>query len=110
VPGGKSSLERVEKQQQHLQLLLEDMARATTDPEVDFEDHPLCEETEEDEDEPPTATERSAPSPAPERRSRNRSADLGAGEADDEGLPDRDEALSEGDSSYGDDPQFAGAP
>jgi hypothetical protein len=93
----------------------EDMARATTQPEVGFEDHPLCSEPEDNEDsdkeEPPSSSRKSAPSSAPERSTRStaRARDLEE-ESEGEGLSDRDEALSKGESSYGDDPQFAGPP
>jgi hypothetical protein len=87
------------------------MVRSTTEePDVGFEDHPLCSpEGSEGQDE--EEAKESAPSPAPERstRSRARAVDL-EDESEGAGLSDRDEALSVGDSSYGDDPQFAGPP
>jgi hypothetical protein len=91
------------------------MARATQ-PKVGFEDHPLCSDPEESEgsdgEEPPSDADKSAPSSAPERSTRStaRTArDLEEG-SEGEGLSDRDEAMSEGESSYGDDPQFLGPP
>ena len=66
------------------------------------EDHPLAETAGVESDEE-VVEERST-------RSRSRARDRHAEESDGETPSDRDEGLSEGDSSYGDDSQFAGPP
>ena len=76
------------------------MARATQ-PDVGVEDHLSGEETEGQEEE--ITFERST-------RSRTRATSDQEAESEGGGLSDRDESLSEGDSSYGGASQFAGPP
>jgi hypothetical protein len=76
------------------------MARATQ-PDVGVEDHLSGEETEGQEEE--ITFERST-------RSRTRATSDQEAESEGGGLSDRDESLSEGDSSYGDASQFTGPP
>jgi hypothetical protein len=87
------------------------MADTTTQPEVGFEEHPACSDAEGSEGQDEEEVEESGPSPAPKRntRSKTRAGDVND-ESEGEGLSDRDEAMSEGDSSYGDDAQFSGPP
>jgi hypothetical protein len=77
------------------------MARATQ-PELGFEDH-LLEEESEDQEEEQILFERTT-------RSRTRATSDQEEESEGGGLSDRDESLSEGDSSYGGASQFAGPP
>jgi hypothetical protein len=76
------------------------MGRDATQPEVEFEDHQLSDVSEDEEE---VVGERST-------RPRTRASDREEEESEGEGLSDRDEGLSEGGSSYGDDSQFAGPP
>ena len=76
------------------------MVCATTKPGVEVEDLPLCEESEDDEE---VVGEQSA-------RSRIRDSDQEEEESEGGGLSDRDEGLSEGGSSLGDESQFVGPP
>jgi hypothetical protein len=94
------------------------MARATTQP-AGFEDHPMSEDTEEpNEVESPSDADEAGQEPTPERHTRSKTRGSNqAGDNNDQeeesegdGLSERDEALSEGESSYGDDSQFAGPP
>jgi hypothetical protein len=89
------------------------MAR-TTEPDVGFEAHPLCSEDPEGSEDDEEEVQESGPSPVPARSTRSKKTraeeDLEDESEGDAGLSDRDEALSEGDSSYGDDPQFSDPP